>query len=306
MSDFIDSYRGSVNTWECDDVGHMNVQFYVARASDAAFYLRHALGLSPSQIHEEGRAMVALEEHFRFLRELRAGDMMNMRSRVIDLREKTLVSYHELLNSATGDIAATCIAVSRHLDLEARKLITWPREAHEKAKAITAPLPDHAQPRSVTREVRMPHITLAEAEARGFIEIYRGAVMPWECDDFGHMNSRFYMGRFSDGAGHLWQAVGMEKTRLQKEHRGTVVLEMRLNYLNDVRSGMMLIVKSTLTRMENKTLTFVHYMFDAETGMPVATGEAVAVMLDLKARRTVNFTDEDRARIAPHIRVLER
>ena len=296
MSKFIDSFRGSVNTWECDDVGHMNVQFYVARASDAAFYLRHALGLSPSQIHEEGRAMVALEEHFRFL---------NMRSRVIELREKTLVSYHELLNSATGDTAATCIAVSGHFDLEARKLIPWPGQAHEKAAAITAPLPDHAQPRSVTREVRMPHITLKEAEDRGFIEIYRGAVMPWECDDFGHMNSRFYMGRFSDGAGHLWQQIGMDKTRLQKERRGTVVLEMRLNYLNEVRSGMMLVAKSTLTRMENKTLTFVHYMFDVETGMPVATGEAIAVMLDLDARRTVNFTDEDRSRVARHVRSLE-
>lgn len=138
-----------------------------------------------------------------------------------------------------------------------------------------------------------------------FIDSYRGSVNTWECDDVGHMNSRFYMGRFSDGAGHLWQAVGMEKTRLQEDHRGTVVLEMRLNYLNDVRSGMMLVVKSTLTRMENKTLTFVHYMFDAETGMPVATGEAVAVMLDLEARRTVNFTDEDRTKIVPHVRALE-
>ncbi len=42
MTDFLDTFRGTVNTWECDDVGHMNVQFYVARASDAAFYLRHA------------------------------------------------------------------------------------------------------------------------------------------------------------------------------------------------------------------------------------------------------------------------
>ena len=42
MTEFLDTFRGSVNTWECDEVGHMNVQFYVARASDAAFYLRHA------------------------------------------------------------------------------------------------------------------------------------------------------------------------------------------------------------------------------------------------------------------------
>ncbi|MDX5365767.1 MAG: thioesterase, partial [Alphaproteobacteria bacterium] len=80
MTEFLDTFRGTVNTWECDEVGHMNVQFYVARASDAAFYLRHALGLSPSHVKVERRAMVAIEEHIRFHRELRAGDIMNMRS----------------------------------------------------------------------------------------------------------------------------------------------------------------------------------------------------------------------------------
>ena len=27
----IELYRGSINTWECDEMGHMNVRFYVAR-----------------------------------------------------------------------------------------------------------------------------------------------------------------------------------------------------------------------------------------------------------------------------------
>lgn len=304
MTEFLDTFRGTVNTWECDEVGHMNVQFYVARASDAAFWLRHALGLAPSQVRAEGRAMVALEEHFRFHRELRAGDLMHMRSRPVKLRERTLVSYHELFNSASGETAATIVAVSGHFDLEKRRLIPWPAEAHDKAAPFLAPLPPHAEPRSVAREVRIAPLTLAEAEARGFIEIYRGAVMPWECDDFGHMNSRFYMARFSDGAGHLWQALGMDKRHMQEKRRGTVVLEMRLNYLREVRSGAMLIVRSTLTRLDGKTLTFAHFMFDAETGETVATGEAIAVMLDLDARKTVAFTDEERARLAPQVRAL--
>ncbi|WP_339831120.1 thioesterase family protein [uncultured Parvibaculum sp.] len=302
MSLFLDSFRGTVNTWECDEVGHMNVQFYVARASDAAFYLRHALGLAPSQVRGEGRAMVALEEHVRFHRELRAGDLMHMRSRPVEIRERTLVSFHELINSASGETAATIVAVSGHFDLEQRKLIPWPAEAHGKAAPFLGPLPPHAEPRSVARETRLADIALADAEARGFIEIYRGAVMPWECDDFGHMNSRFYMARFSDGAGHLWQALGMDKRQMQEKRRGTVVLEMRLNYLREVRSGAMLIVRSTLTRLEGRTLTFAHFMFDAETGRLVATGEAIAVMLDLDARRTVAFTDEERARLAPQVR----
>ena len=302
MTEFLDTFRGTVNTWECDDVGHMNVQFYVARASDAVFYLRHALGLSPSRIRAERRAMVALEEHLRFHRELRAGDIMHMRSRPVEIREKTLVSFHELFNSATGETSATIVAVSGHFDLEKRKLIPWRDEARERAAPFLGPLPSHAEPRSVPREKRLPDIRLADAQH--FIEIYRGAVMPWECDDFGHMNTRFYMSRFSDGAGHLWQALGFDKRTMQEKRRGTVVLELRLNYIREVRSGAMLVVRSTLTHLEGKTLTFTHFMFDAETGELAATGEAVAIMLDLDARRTVAFTQQERASLAPHVRAL--
>lgn len=302
MTEFLDTFRGSVNTWECDEVGHMNVQFYVARASDAAFYLRHALGLSPSRVRAEGRAMVALEEHIRFHRELRAGDIMNMRSRPVELRDRTMVSFHELFNSASGETAATVVALSGHFDLESRKLIPWPEEARAAAAPFAGPLPSHAEPRSVPREKRLPAKRLEDTT--DFIEIYRGAVMPWECDDFGHMNSRFYMARFSDGAGHLWQAIGFDKRSMLERRRGTVVLELRLNYLREVRSGTMLVAKSTLTRVEGRTLTFVHYMFDAETGEAVATGEVIAIMLDLDARKSVAFTDEERAALMPHVRAL--
>ena len=300
MTEFLDTFRGTVNTWECDEVGHMNVQFYVARASDAAFYLRHALGLAPSQVRSEGRAMVALEEHIRFHRELRAGDIMHMRSRPVELRDRTLVSVHELFNSGTGETSATIVAVSGHFDLEKRKLIPWSAEARNRAAPYLGPLPAHAEPRGVAREKRLPDMTLADAA--DFIEIYRGAVMPWECDDFGHMNSRFYMARFSDGAGHLWQALGFDKRSMMEMRRGTVVLEIRLNYIREVRSGAMLVARSTLTGLEGKTLTFTHFMFDAETGALVATGEAIAIMLDLDARKTVAFTDEERARLASQIR----
>ena len=118
------------------------------------------------------------------------------------------------------------------------------------------------------------------------------------------MNSRFYMARFSDGGGHLWQAIGFDKPTMLAKRRGTVVLELRLNYLREVRSGAMLVVKSAVTRIEGRTLTFVHYMFDAETGEAVATGEVIAIMLDLDARRSVAFTDEERESLMPHVRAL--
>ncbi len=298
---YFESLRGAVNTWECDDIGHMNVQFYVARASDGAFFLRHALGLTPSRIRTSKRTMIALEEHCRFHRELLAGDMFTMRTRLIDMREKTLVVLHELWNAATNELSATIVAVSASFDMETRRLVPWDEEALGKGRALVGPLPDYAEGRSVRRETRLADITLADTEGGHFIESYRGAVGPQHCDDFGHMNTQFYISRYSDGSGHMWQGLGLDKKSMIASRRGSVVLEQRLNYIREVVSGDILIVKSALTEVAAKTIRICHFMFNAETGLLAATSEVTAILLDLDARRAVSFSDEERARLARHV-----
>ena len=39
--------RGFVNTWECDENEHLNVQFYFARFADAAAHFLVGRGLAP-------------------------------------------------------------------------------------------------------------------------------------------------------------------------------------------------------------------------------------------------------------------
>ncbi|HEX7775194.1 MAG TPA: thioesterase family protein [Parvibaculum sp.] len=298
---YFDSFRGMVNTWECDDNAHMSVQFYGARISEGAFYLRQALGLTPSVIRSSRRTMIAMEEHLRFHRELNAGDLIAMRSRLIDMRENTLVVYHELLNAGTGETAATAVSVYGHFDLDSRKLVPWPDSAREKAKALIGPLPDQAEARSVKRETRLPDLTLDEATARGFTEIYRGSVAPQHCDEFGRMAAQFYISRISDGVGHLWQSLGMDRQTMTARRRGSVVLEQRLNYVREVLSGDILIARSTIADVAPKTVRFMHFMFNGETGLLVSTSEAVAILLDLDTRRATSFSDEERARLTTHM-----
>ena len=47
MGEMIEVARSAVQTWECDQMGHMNVQFYVAKAEEGMTALAAALGLSP-------------------------------------------------------------------------------------------------------------------------------------------------------------------------------------------------------------------------------------------------------------------
>jgi|TARA_R110002095_G_scaffold213375_2_gene203851 acyl-CoA thioester hydrolase len=279
MTDPIQTVQSIVNTWNCDEVGHMNVQFYVAAASDAnrAFAVAHA----------QSRSVISSRDHIRFHRELRVGDIFAITSRASGTHEGELILSHELHNSATGILAATLTSqtdLPAHLD-----------------EGAYAPLKDEALPRGVPGMSSLPCLQLDDQTAENLIPIYQGVVHPEHCDETGLMRQQHIMGRFSDGAAHLWQHVGFDRDTMLKARRGTVVLEMRLDRLTDVRAGTVLVAKSAMVKVMGRVLRFAHFLFDASTGALVATGEAAAVMLDLDARKTVAFSDEESAKLAPYI-----
>src|SRR3546814_18572979 len=53
VSNFRETYRGSVAAWECDQYGHMNVQFYTARISDAAASAMLAAGFGREAFEDQ-------------------------------------------------------------------------------------------------------------------------------------------------------------------------------------------------------------------------------------------------------------
>ena len=137
--------------------------------------------------------------------------------------------------------------------------------------------------------------------AADLIPIYQGLAHPEQCDTDGLMRQQFIMARFSDGAAHLWHHVGFDRETMLKARRGTVVLEMRLDRLADIRSGTVLVAKSAIVEVMGKVLRFAHFLFDGLSGDLLATGEASAVLLDLDARKTVAFSETERAGLAPFL-----
>jgi acyl-CoA thioesterase FadM len=57
MNKLLSLYRGGVEAWECDQMRHMNVQFYMSKASDAFAHLQNTLGLSPALIRSTRKGL---------------------------------------------------------------------------------------------------------------------------------------------------------------------------------------------------------------------------------------------------------
>jgi len=115
------TYRGTVYPWHCDHVGHMNVMWYVGKFDEASWNFFARLGLTPSYLRESGRGMAAVEQKVAYKRELLAGDIIEIRSSLLEIREKSIRFAHEMRNAETGEIAATCEFTGVHMDRRLRK-----------------------------------------------------------------------------------------------------------------------------------------------------------------------------------------
>jgi acyl-CoA thioester hydrolase len=138
------TYRGTVYPSQCDHMGHMNVMWYAAKFDEASWQLAAALGLTAARFKREGMGMAAVDQHIEYKRELRAGDVVTIRSAVLDVREKSIRFLHEMRNDETGEIAAISILVGVHLDTTSRQGRALPSDIRERATRMIAEREGHA------------------------------------------------------------------------------------------------------------------------------------------------------------------
>ena len=119
------TYRGAVYPWQCDHIGHMNVMWYVGKFDEATWHLFAQIGLTPSYLRESGRGMAAVQQNISYKRELLAGDMVEIRSRILELRDKVLRFGHDMINVESGETAASCELTGVYLDRAARRSIAF-------------------------------------------------------------------------------------------------------------------------------------------------------------------------------------
>ena len=60
----------------------MNIMWYVGKFDEANWNLFARLGLTPSYLREAGRGMAAVQQNITYKRELLAGDIVEVRSRL--------------------------------------------------------------------------------------------------------------------------------------------------------------------------------------------------------------------------------
>ncbi len=108
------------------------------------------------------------------------------------------------------------------------------------------------------------------------------------------MNVMWYTGKFDEATWHFFTMFGLTRKFLDEEKRGMAAIEQITKYLKEVLPGDTIAIRTHMLEVGNKTVRFVHEMFDTATGKPVATTELVGVFMDTKLRKSVAFSEEMR------------
>jgi acyl-CoA thioester hydrolase len=129
------TYRGTIYPWHCDHVGHMNVMWYVGKFDEATWNFFHRIGITPAYLRENRRGMAAVDQHIEYKRELHAGDIVSVRSTLLEIQGKKVRFRHEMVNDATGEVSAVTTLIGVHMDTDARKSCPFPAELVARAES---------------------------------------------------------------------------------------------------------------------------------------------------------------------------
>jgi acyl-CoA thioester hydrolase len=293
----IDVLRSGVNTWECDQMGHMNVRHYFARANQGLVVLALELGMPPSELRTQGRTLRARDQHVRFVRELRPDTYYTLRAGILSAGAERLVVYEQMDILHSGEVAASVLSEIECVELASGRVLPWPEAVQKRAVPLLTSLPDAYAPRGVARGApRVPPLR-SEAIARGMYGAYLGPVLEEDVDASGAMVEAAFMARVADGIGHYFQ--GLRGPRAQGI--GGAALEYRYVFHTRPRLGDIIEVRSGLKALGNKTSHICHWIFDVESGRCAATSEAVAVSFDLTTRKAVTIPEDLRAHMQAHV-----
>ena len=276
MTEWTETFRGTVAPWECDLTEHFTVAYYLDRIDQAAASIAEILEVGDTLRTGGFPRRLSL----RFTRELRAGDSFHIESAALGL-EATLRLGHRIVDFGKWRV---CHLDRGGMGIAGRLAVSgaaWRDRptAGDLGRACgrTAPEP--------------PAMT-------GAIPSARGLVKPADLDEFGRFAVAAFVHRFTDALLQATAAIGMTSEYQKQHRRGFSTFELALRIVHAPRLGEPYLVETGIAHLGASSIRLLHRMSDPRTGYEFARLGQFGVQLDLDARRPSPLPEDMRARAA--------
>ncbi|WP_417494183.1 thioesterase family protein [Maricaulis sp.] len=290
----IEIWRGNANAWECDELGHMNVKFYLSKANEALGGLAAQTGLKNIHRADANATLLPKALHVRFLAEARPGAPLMIEGGWTGISDTGCSAVLVMRHGGTGKPAASFRIDLDHISPRDGRAFTWPSYFPAQLEARSVTVPDFAGPRGVAdTSSGTTAASLERADELGLAHVGLGRFTPDEVDVFGRMRTEVLLGRISNSVVNFSQAFPEEWAFHQGQTEasiGSALLECRILPHRWPRAGDGYVVRSGLKSFGPKVRNIVHWVLDPVTGRPWWTMEGVAAPMDLDARKILDLS----------------
>ena len=128
--------RGTIHAWQCDHMGHANLRAYGELFEQALWHVFQHIGITPSVLRGEAVRMAGVQQNISYRKELLPGDLVFVRSSLVELRERTLKMAHEMVHVESGEVCAACELTAVCLDPQTRRPRAFPPEVATRARQL--------------------------------------------------------------------------------------------------------------------------------------------------------------------------
>lgn len=129
LSPLPEIYRTTVPAAYEDRNGHMNVRWYLVLFDEAGDAMYPMLGLTDAYFASSGMGGFDLEHHIWYLNEVRVGDTVSIRLRMLARNAKLCHYMMFMVNETSGKLSSLFECVHAHADLKARRTAAFPPQA---------------------------------------------------------------------------------------------------------------------------------------------------------------------------------
>ncbi|GAB4521362.1 MAG: acyl-CoA thioesterase [Anaerolineae bacterium] len=119
-----------------DEMGHMNVMYYMHIFDRAAWGIFNVFGVTFKDVERTQLGMFALRQVITYLAEVHVGQTVAVRSRVLAVSAKRLHFMHFMVNETTGVLACTLEALASQADLRIRRSAAFPEDIRVRIEAL--------------------------------------------------------------------------------------------------------------------------------------------------------------------------
>ena len=273
------AYKGIVKKEDCDQMAHMNVQFYFGKHSDAIKNLFNEISSNLKQNVnfeiENERCIFSKEVHLNCALEI----VLNLKS----ISKNKLILLSKVFCPNNKNVSAYFeITISLNISERIKEVInkifisnnnTYLNELEFKK---LRPLEDNRPSKKF--------------DNTAFITCKK-AVNTWDLDYSQMGSSQFKVGCVSDAATHLFTYCGADYNWRSKYNIGSAALDYSVRYYKTAPLGMAVTMYTNFTKIGNKSLKFIHHMVDDTSGDIVMDIEIVAVLFDLEKRKSMEVPD---------------